>query len=89
MSNAGGGTGALTNITTGGANTAYGNLALQSDTTGAANEIRDGPFLALGFSNRSVQAVAQSMCAIKRRDPASLPIYFRSSIEWAILEARP
>jgi hypothetical protein len=25
------------------------------------------------------------MCAIKRRDPASLPIYFRSSIEWTIL----
>ena len=48
-------------------------------------EIRDGPFLELGFSNRSVQAVAQSMCAIKRWDPASLPIYFRSSIEWTIL----
>jgi hypothetical protein len=29
------------------------------------------------------------MCAIKRRDPACLPIYFRSSIEWTILEARP
>jgi hypothetical protein len=40
-------------------------------------------------SNRSVQAVAQSMCAIKRRDRASLPIYFRSSIEWTILGARP
>ena len=34
-------------------------------------------------------AVAQSMCVIKRRDPASLPIYFRSSIERTILEARP
>ena len=52
-------------------------------------EVRDGLFLELGFSNRSVQAVAQSMCAIKRRDRASLPIYFRSSIEWTILEARP
>src|SRR5262245_14088391 len=29
--------------------------------------------------------VCRTMCPIKRRDPASLPIYSRSSIEWTIL----
>ena len=42
------------------------------------------------FRDRELEeSAANRHGAIKRRDPASLPIYFTSSIEWTILEARP
>src|SRR5271169_5154096 len=61
-------------------------------TTAIQIEASDGcqmPRFTTPLWSYSLPQRAIAMCAIKRRDPASLPIYFRSSIEWTILEARP
>jgi hypothetical protein len=60
---------------------AFGCLKLKRRWRWVASGIAGRSFITTGRD----QAVAQSMCSIKRPDPASLPIYFRSSIEWTIL----